>query len=58
MSRILLLFAFLFSFSILSEAQTSLSGKIVDNESGEVIIGATVVLKRNGVHRKTTTQFV
>ena len=54
MSRILLLFAFLFSFSILSEAQTSLSGKIVDNESGEVIIGATVVLKRNGVQTDGT----
>ncbi|MBK7739248.1 MAG: TonB-dependent receptor [Saprospiraceae bacterium] len=54
MSRILLLFAFLFSISVLVEAQTSLGGKIVDNESGEVIIGATVLLKRSGVQTDGT----
>ncbi len=54
MSRILLLFAFLFSISVVVEAQTSLGGKIVDNESGEVIIGATVLLKRSGVQTDGT----
>jgi len=55
MGRILLLFAFLFSIAVVSDAQTSLSGKILDKESGEVVIGATVRLKKSGVETDGTT---
>jgi len=55
MSRILLLFAFLIIIAVASDAQTSLSGKILDKESGEVVIGATVRLKKGGVETDGTT---
>lgn len=48
MSRIFLLFAFLISIISVSEAQTSLAGKVLDNEN-EVIIGATVRIFKDGV---------
>ncbi|MBK7604120.1 MAG: TonB-dependent receptor [Saprospiraceae bacterium] len=54
MSRIILLFAFLFSVIAVSEAQTSLSGKILDKESGEVVIGATVRLLKDNVETDGT----
>lgn len=49
MKKILFLFVLLQSFSFFSTAQTSLSGKVIDAESGEELIGANVILEKNGV---------
>ena len=50
MARYLLLTLLFFSLgSTAIIAQTSLYGKIIEKETGEAIIGANVVLKKNGV---------
>ena len=50
------LFAVIFTllFSISSEAQTSLYGKITDAETGEELIGANVIVEQNGVFKAGT----
>lgn len=50
MIRSLLLFCLLFfSFSLISVAQTSLAGKITDEETGEPMLFSTVALYKSGV---------
>jgi len=45
-----LFFLIILLFSIFSlSAQTALGGKITDADSGEELIGANIVLERNGV---------
>lgn len=54
MNRFLLLFALLTCLLGSLDAQTSLRGKIKDAETGEIIIGATVLLFKEGVQKEGT----
>jgi outer membrane receptor protein involved in Fe transport len=53
MKNILLTICFLFSWTAVMFAQTSLEGKVKEKDSGEPVLFGTVVLFKNGVYKST-----
>lgn len=54
MNKIYLLIVFIIGSISLSQAQTSLGGKIKDADSHEIVIGATILLFKDGVQKQGT----
>lgn len=54
MNKIYLLIVFIIGSISFSQAQTSLGGKIKDAESNEIVIGATILLYKDGVQKQGT----